>query len=232
MVLPIFKLIIKLKTHIFLLIVFSFSLSSCTKFGRTHTAKGKVINPITGEGIPNAPMKILKQTLGLSGGMKSVKEIASEADGSFEISKTGLNKYYLQCDLSGDYYEIGWFENGEKIATASSDLALKMGKTKNVDFYAVPYGELKYTINNISCFDVTDTLVIKTTYQIPSTFYNENLNVSIYVGCFQYFGNVYTKLPMGWHFFEGFYKKNNNTTIFKDSIYITENGYHEWIFEY
>lgn len=143
-------------------------LLSCTKFGRTHTAKGKVINPITGEGIPNAPMKILKQTLGLPGGMKSVKEIASDADGSFEISKTGLNKYYLQCDLSGDYYEIGWYENSEKIATASSDLALKMGKTKNVDFYAVPYGEYQLKVKNISCNGINDTIIINRTNYVKS----------------------------------------------------------------
>ncbi len=204
------------------LILFLFLLlfSFCTKFGRTHTAKGKVINPITGEGIPNAPMKILKQTLGLSGGMKSVKEIASEADGSFEISKTGLNKYYLQCDLSGDYYEIGWFENGEKIATASSDLALKMGKTKNIDFYAVPYGELKISIHNVNCQGPDDSLYFERIYQT-------DLNSAIFqlftfIGCYNNDG-AFVKVPCGQYLIKWIVTKSGISTNFTHLIYVNEN---------
>ncbi len=158
--------------HLFFLLI-SLSLSSCTKFGRTHTAKGKVINPITGEGIPNAQMKILKHTLGLPGGLKSVKEATSDADGNYEISKSGLNSYSLRCELGSDYYKIGWYDNGEKIATASSDLALKMGNTKNVDFYAVPYGNYQLKVENISCNGINDTVIINRTNYAKSFLGND-----------------------------------------------------------
>lgn len=201
--------------HLFFLLIL-LSLFSCTKFGRTHTAKGKVINPITGEGIPNAPMKILKQTLGLPGGMKSVKEIASEADGSFEISKTGLNKYYLQCDLSGDYYEIGWYENGEKIATASSDLALKMGKTKNVDFYAVPYGEMTLTIDNVNCLGSNDSMQFCKKYQFDETYESYS---TFRLGCYYYNSEPFS-VPIGSYIFKTKVTRNNLTTYVYDTVFV------------
>nr|WP_294862689.1 hypothetical protein [uncultured Fluviicola sp.] len=33
---------------------------SCTKFGKNVTLKGRVVNPITGEGIEGAEVKLLK----------------------------------------------------------------------------------------------------------------------------------------------------------------------------
>ena len=209
-------------------------LFSCTKFGKTYRVKGKVINPITGEGFAGAEVSLSRNTIGIPGGSKVQKTVKTDENGNFDISKLAVrNDGVAVLGLANsefDIYRIGWTIDGGK--TFALGMGAKFGKTIHADYYAVPYGELKYTINNINCFDVTDTLVITTTYQIPSAFYDENLNTSTYLGCFQYFGNVYSKLPMGWHFFEGFYKKNNISTIFKDSIYITENGYHEWIFEY
>ena len=57
------------------------------------------MNPITGEGIPDVEMKLLKSTLGLPGGKKSVKVAKSNSEGFFEISKSlGLNMIDL-CNL-------------------------------------------------------------------------------------------------------------------------------------
>jgi hypothetical protein len=90
----------------------------------------------------------------------------------------------------------------------------------------------KYTIKNVSCFDESDTLFLTRRYQLANTFYKDNLNKSQYIGCFQYVGQVYSKYPMGWHYIDGYYKKNNVITTFKDSIFINENQQYEWIFEY
>ncbi|MCC6701510.1 MAG: hypothetical protein IT221_08300 [Fluviicola sp.] len=167
-------------------------LFSCTKFGRTHTAKGRVMNPITGEGIPDVEMKLLKSTLGLPGGKKSVKEATSNSDGFFEISKSGLNVYYLQCNTSADYYELGWFENGHQISTAATDYKLKMGKTLHADFYAVPYGNYKIVLNNINCQGPNDSIIINQTNQV-----NSLLGVDwIQIGC-SGFNSSFTKCPMG-----------------------------------
>lgn len=207
-----------MKHLIFLLI--SLSLVACTKFGRTHTAKGKVINPITGEGIPNAQMKILKHTLGLPGGLKSVKEATSDADGNYEISKSGLNSYSLRCELASDYYKIGWYDNGEKIATASSDLALKMGKTKNVDYYAVPYGEMTLTINNINCLGPADSMQFCKKYQFDDTFESYS---TYRLGCYYYNSEPFL-VPIGSYIFKTKVTRNNLITYVYDTVLVSKSG--------
>lgn len=51
------------------------TVNSCTKFGKTDTAKGRVLNPVTGEGISGVELKLLKSTAGLPGGNKAVKTV-------------------------------------------------------------------------------------------------------------------------------------------------------------
>jgi hypothetical protein len=205
--------------HLFFLLI-SISLFACTKFGRTHTAKGKVINPITGEGIPNTQMKILKHTLGLPGGLKSVKEATSDADGNYEISKSGLNSYSLRCELASDYYKIGWYDNGEKIATASSDLALKMGKTKNVDYYAVPYGELKISIHNVNCQGPDDSIYFERIYQ---TDLNSNIfQPFTFTGCYDNEG-AFAKVPCGQYLIKWKVTKSGISANFTHLISVNEN---------
>lgn len=195
-------------------------LFSCTKFGRTHTAKGKVINPITGQGIPNAQMKILKHTLGLPGGLKSVKEATSDANGNYEISKSGLNSYSLRCELGSDFYAIGWYENGEKTAPASSDLALKMGKTKKVDFYAVPYGELKISIHNVNCQGPDDSIYFERIYQ---TEINSNIfQPFTFTGCYDNDG-AFAKVPCGQYLIKWKVTKSGISSNFTHFITVNEN---------
>ncbi len=204
----------------FIIIILMFS---CTKFGRTHTAKGKVINPITGEGIPNAQMKILKHTLGLPGGLKSVKETTSDANGNYEISKSGLYSYSLRCELASDYYKIGWYDNGEKIATASSDLALKMGKTKNINFYAVPYGEISINIKNIGCVDSNDKIEL---FFDGGEFDGNTFTIgfmTVLYGC-QDIPGTPVKSSMGNKYFHWNITKNGVTNTIYDTIFVTETG--------
>ena len=74
----------------FLILLLTGALFSCTKFGRTITVKGRVINPVTGEGIQGAKMILQRGTAGLPGGNKTVKSVYSDADGNFELNKSGL----------------------------------------------------------------------------------------------------------------------------------------------
>jgi hypothetical protein len=210
-------------------------LLGCTKFGKNITMKGRVLNPITGEGIAGAEIKLWKDYFNFTyeGGKKMIKSTTSGADGSFEISKLSLSADKIQCNMSpaGAYYDIGWTkDNGASFTGAGDDLAVKKGKTVHADYYAVPYGNLKYTIKNTSCFDQSDTLLLNIKYQISNI--NISYSSTIYAGCFEYIGSVYSKRPMGWYYFSGYYKKNNVVTTFKDSIYITAGGYHEWVFHY
>ncbi|MCC6701508.1 MAG: hypothetical protein IT221_08290 [Fluviicola sp.] len=204
-------------------------LTSCTKFGRTHTAKGRVMNPITGEGIPDVEMKLLKSTLGLPGGKKSVKETTSNSDGFFEISKSGLNVYYLQCNTSADYYELGWFENGQQISTAATDYKLKMGKTLHADFYAVPYGELKISLHNVNCQGSNDSLIYKRNY----TSFN---GISVFqpftfTGCYDNDG-AYAKVPSGSYSIEWTVIRNGVSNSFSNILNVPGNGQAEFNIDY
>lgn len=66
--------------YLFFLIVLIISLS-CTKFGKNITVKGRALNPITGEGIPNARVIITKSTLEYPSGVKVVKETTTDSEG-------------------------------------------------------------------------------------------------------------------------------------------------------
>lgn len=153
------------------LVLYSFSiciLFSCTKFGKTDTAKGRVVNPITGEGIADVEMHLLKSTSGLPGGNKSVKSVTTDANGYYEISKAGLKKYSLMCNLNADYYPIGWYVDGEIKVSNTGNYGLKKGKTLNADFYTVPYANYQLIINNINCQGSGDTIIINQTNQVGS----------------------------------------------------------------
>ena len=72
-----------MKFVVFYTLVFS-SLCACTKFGKNVTIEGRVMNPITGEGIAGIELELLRTTTGLPGGYKSVKSTNSNSDGSYE----------------------------------------------------------------------------------------------------------------------------------------------------
>jgi hypothetical protein len=102
---------------------------------------------------------------------------------------------------------------------------------ENYHFTHKKHSRTKYSIKNVNCFNSSDTLVVIRNYSVPGVWYDEGTNLSIYEGCFDYEGG-YTLVPMSWHYFEGFYRKNNVVTTFSDSVYIQPNGKSEWIFNY
>ncbi len=64
----------------FSLLIILCLITSCTKFGRTVTVKGRVINPITGAGIQDAEMILQRGRAGLPGGNKTVKNVHTDAE--------------------------------------------------------------------------------------------------------------------------------------------------------
>ncbi|PKR79885.1 hypothetical protein CW751_12430, partial [Brumimicrobium salinarum] len=118
------------------------------------TLKGRVLNPVTNQGIEGFTIAVSADTWELPGGAKPVGETTSDTNGDFvlEFKKSG---YDFSVYKEG-YYNIGWYQNGEILP---GQLPVKdKGKTMHADFYAVPYGELKLDINNVNCQGVTDTI--------------------------------------------------------------------------
>jgi hypothetical protein len=214
-----------MRRNVFLFLLFAL-VFSCTKFGKNVTIKGKVLNPITGEGIPNVEVELLKTTAGLPGGNKGIKSTYTDANGNFEISKGGLGSYWLACRVSGDYYEIGWIENGINVTSSTGNLNVKKGKTMHVDFHAVPYGKLQIKIKNQSCFDSNDELKIFRTHSILN-FYDNVPNPAVYSGCIDQVGNM-NPAPMGWYKYSGTVTKNGSTSLIKDSIFLNEGESKVW----
>ncbi|PKR79441.1 hypothetical protein CW751_15115, partial [Brumimicrobium salinarum] len=120
--------------------------------------EGKVYNPITQEGISGAELWLLKPgpITEYYGGYERVTTVYSDASGNFKVDvKSGSAEILRLGDMHGEYYKIGWYQNGEQLP---SDLPVEKGKTMHADFYAVPYGELKLDINNINCSGPADTM--------------------------------------------------------------------------
>ena len=56
---------------------------SCTKFGKNVTVKGRVLNPVTGQGVAVAEIWLQKSSGGYEGGYKTVKKAISDENGLY-----------------------------------------------------------------------------------------------------------------------------------------------------
>jgi hypothetical protein len=178
---------------ILIFLAVSFVLAGCTKFGKNVTVKGRVVNPITGEGIPDIRVFMYKATnTSLPADYKTVKEDHTDSEGSFELNKLGLSKYYVKCDIPGDYYIIGWEEKDEISLFDKYTLSVKKGKRMYANYYVVPYGNYQLIINNINCQGPNDTIIINQTNQVNS-FLGINWTLT---GCSGY-TTALEKAPMG-----------------------------------
>src|SRR5690554_6005709 len=193
------------------IILLSVVFMSCN---RKTTLKGRVLNPVTNQGIEGFTIAVSKDTWELPGGAKTVGETTSDANGDF-VLKFKKSGYDFSVYKEG-YYNIGWYQNGEILP---GQLSVKdKGKNMKADFYAVPYGELQINVKNINCFNQSDTLSIFRTHSIPD-YYDDVPNPAIYVGCIDNIGNM-NKSPMGWYKYKGKVIRNGIETTIKDSIYL------------
>jgi hypothetical protein len=193
---------------IFLLIV------SCAK-KRTAIVKGRVLNPVTGEGISNAKITMYHSKLtSYDNDIKVDAQTFSASDGSFEISSKGFKAYELACVLDGDYYYLNWFEGGEY----KSSFQPLEGKTQDVDFHAIPYGTYKISIFNNSCNGINDTIIINRTNDVNSFLGND----WVLTGCVNYTTSE-SKVPMGNIHTVYTVKKNGITTVFETDFMVQAN---------
>ena len=180
----------KIKIMKFILLIFCtlIFISSCGK-KRTAIVKGRVINPITGEGISNAKLTIYHSKLwSYNNDIKVDAQTFSANDGSFELSSKGFKAYELACILDGDYYLLNWFVDGEY----KSSFQPVEGKESNIEYHALPYGNYQLSINNISCNGTSDTIIINQTNYAKSFLGND----WILTGCVNQTTSV-SKVPIG-----------------------------------
>ena len=202
---------------------------SCTKFRKNVTLKGRVINPVTGEGIKGAEVKLYRIAGGYDSNYKTIKSANTDASGNFELDKYTWAKPVARCEV-GEMYKLGWTKDDGQTFIDNFELDVKMGKVTNADFYAVPYGNLQINIHNTSCFDSNDELKIFRTHSIEG-FYDNVPNPAIYMGCVNQTGNM-NKAPMGWYKYNGTVTKNGIVTSKRDSIYLNESETKIWNINY
>ena len=213
---------------IFSSILFLLAFTSCKK---KITIKGRVMNPVIGEGIAGAEVKM--ERFDGYGGVSETFSTISSADGNFVLEKRSKSGWaHLTVEINGDYFETGWTKDNGVSFVRNSEIWPRIGKKRVADYYAIPYGNLKESIKNTSCFDQNDSLVFNRDYKFDKKKESYDHRDQVHIGCFESVDPLYLKYPMGWHYRSGYYVKNNVKTNFSDSIYINNAGFSEWIFEY
>jgi hypothetical protein len=198
-------------------------LAGCTKFGKNVTVKGRVVNPINGEGVSDIRVFMYKATAtSLPADYKTVKEVYTDSDGSFELNKLGLSKYYVKCDVPGDYYLIGWEQKDGISLFDKYTLSVKKGKTMHADFYAVPYGSLILNIQNVNCGGSGDTMCFRKKWLGYTDF--EGSYSTPRTGCYSYTSPSAFQIPMGTYVYEMKVIRSGITTYVYDTIVVPKTG--------
>nr|WP_294859954.1 carboxypeptidase-like regulatory domain-containing protein [uncultured Fluviicola sp.] len=193
---------------------------SCTKFGKNVTLKGRVVNPITGEGIEGAEVKLLKIAGGYDSNYKTIKSATTDASGSFELDKYTWTKPVARCEV-GDLYRLGWTQDGGQTFIDNFELEVKKGKVMHADFYAVPYGNLILNIKNTSCFNSSDNIKL---YFDSGPYDSRTFNPGLITelnGCIDIPGSP-VESSMGYKYFRWIVTKNTITTTYYDTVFVNE----------
>lgn len=205
------------------------TITSCTKFGKNVTLKGRVMNPVTGEGIEGVEVKLYRIAGGYDSNYKTLKSTTTDASGNFELDKYTWAKPVARCGTN-DLYDLGWTQDGGKTFIDNFELDVKKGKVMHADFHAVPYGYLQLDIHNVNCQGATDNFKLYSEgTQVDMSKYGLMLNES---GCYQYTASGHSKLPMGARYYRWEVTKNAVTTVFYDTIYLAEGEYKTYTINY
>jgi hypothetical protein len=208
-------------SKIFLIFLLALPLFTCTKFGKNVTIKGRVMNPITGAGIPDAEVKLLKSTIGLPGGDKKIKSVFSDSNGDFELNKLTFSGYKATCSING-LYDLGWTKDNGATFTGNFTLEVKKGKVMHADYYAVPYGSIQFHIQNVNCEGSLDSMRFRSRSQFESNF-PESWS-SYRTGCYNYVSSGASLVHCGTWYYETRVKHPSGTISVYDTVFVSESG--------
>jgi len=210
-----------------LTILIIIGLFSCSKPGKNVGVKGRVVNPITNEGMPNVEVILLtSESLSLPGGFKKIKSTKTDENGNFEIYALRVFKpVWVQAEILNEY-GVGWFSDGAYISDGFRANVNK-GKKMLADFHAVPYGKYRIIINNLNCQGPTDTIIITRQNQVGSFLGNP----WTLTGCDGY-ATSWNDVPMGNIYTHWKVTRNGVTTEFNDTVFLNAGQELEYILDY
>ncbi|AEA43637.1 hypothetical protein [Fluviicola taffensis] len=195
--------------------------TSCTKFGKNVYVEGRVYNPITGEGIPNIPIRLYRSKLDskdpLGTDSKTLQTTTTDANGYYKVEhlSTPFNQVWIRLN-SLDYYPVGWVDFGN-----TNVAGVKKGKRNHFDYQMVPYGEIKISIHNVNCGGANDTLIYNRTYTSVD-------GISVFqpftlTGCYDNDG-AFAKVPSGDYLVEWTVIRNGTSNSYSHVVTVPGNG--------
>ncbi len=185
------------------------------------TVKGRVMNPVTGEGIEGAEVKLLKIVGSYDSNYKTIKSAITDASGNFELDKYTWSSPVVRCE-TGDLYQLGWTKDGGQTFIDNFELEVKKGKTTNADFYVVPYGNLILNIQNVNCGGSGDTMYFRKKWLGFTDF--EGSYSTPRTGCYSYTSPSAFQVPMGTYVYEMKVIRSGITSYVYGTIVVPETG--------
>lgn len=172
---------------LFFLICISFLLNSCSEQNKHVYITGRVVNPVTGQGI-NCGIKLYQEK---SGKKISIESVRTDTDGYFFISKNTLRKknLVLTYEDAGVLYSIGWTtNNGITYSDKTSFKEINVNGHTQVDLHMIDKRTFYFRFVNVNCGGPTDSLIysMKRFYYEPYLYHNE-----LKKGCGAKSGNSY-----------------------------------------
>lgn len=196
--------------------------SSCTKFGKTITAEGRIINPLNGKGIEGATIQLIKLTPnGFQEKENETKTIQTDVNGAFELNKLGLTKdFELYASDVKSHFRLGWAENGT-LTNSLERIEVKKGKTSHFDYYALPFGKMREEIHNIIDPQPNDLMQFR-----KKAWYESNYSSwsNYIVGPYDNNGSDLQIVPMGYWYYETKLTRNAQDYFYYDSVFVNDFG--------
>lgn len=198
------------------------ALSGCTKFGKTITVEGKVMNPLTGKGLEGATVELIKLTpKGFQEKEKETKSVQTNENGEFEINKLGLTKdFVLAASNVNSYFRLGWAEDG-KIINSGERIEVIKGKKSKYDYYVLPFGKMREEIHNIVDPHPNDLMQYRRKAWYDSSYGPWS---SYILGPYDYNGSDLQIVPVGYWYYETKLTRNAQDYYFYDSVYVNDFG--------
>lgn len=143
------------------LLLFSFG---CKKGGGSHRVMihGRVVNPSTGEGIPNIGIKVYRTAS--SGKVKSIESVRTDDQGNFEVnaftsSRKGIS---MISEDAGTHLNVGWTNDGSTYFSKEIYTDISPGEQINATLHMVNIRDFYYRLENVNCSGPSDTLYFST----------------------------------------------------------------------
>lgn len=199
-------------------------LLACTKDGKNITVKGRVYNPVTGAGIPNCEIRLLKTTSGspgTSGGYEDVATVYTDNDGYYELNHTSMFVRYVGCyPDQNEYEEIGWVKDGIQTGNTSFE-KVNLGKYTYLDCEVVTYGLLNSHVQNVNCEGASDEMIVRKKYQFTGW---DSYWSPVKQGCYNQSSTEPVILPIGLYVFETKVTRPSGVTYVYDTVFVSEAG--------